>query len=125
MTAQHSKPWTFQISYWYSLIFSLTFLLYGGVSIVLSVLDREYSTFQIAIIYAAVGIILISLAAAYKELKNWGWYGVIVANAVVVLLALFDLGNYQSIVLLICSLGVLTLLFAPSTRYYLAHTAKN
>lgn len=125
MAASLAQPMTFRLSYWYSFLFSLTFLLYGGVNIVLAVLDRQYSSIETSLIYAAVGIILISFALAYKEHKQWGWYGMIAAHIAVIVLALFDFSRYESIILFALSGVVLYLLFAPATRSYLAHVPKN
>lgn len=125
MAASLAQPMTFRLSYWYSFLFSLTFLLYGGVNIVLAVLDRQYSSIETSLIYAAVGIILISFALAYKEHKQWGWYGMIAAHIAVIVLALFDFSRYESIILFALSGVVLYLLFAPATRSYLALVPKN
>ncbi len=125
MTASVAQPITFRLSYWYGLLFSLTFLLYGGVNIVLAVLDRQYSSIETSLIYAAVGIILVSFALAYKDHKQWGWYGMIAAHIAVAVLAVFDFSRYESIILFALSAVVLYFLFAPATRSYLAHTPKN
>lgn len=125
MSAAVNQPLTFRLSYWYGLVFSLTFLLYGGVNIVLAVLDRQYASIETSLIYAAVGIILVSFAFAYKEQKQWGWYGMIAAHIAVIALALFDFSRYESIILFVLSALVLYLLFAPATRSYLAHASKN
>ena len=114
-----NRPLTFKIAYWYGLIFSGIFILYGGVQIILGILDRNYSEMMVSILSLLVGIILISFAFAYKELKKWGWYGLIAINALVIILALFDYTHYENIVLMIFSMIALFALFSSSTKQYL------
>ncbi|MFQ5453619.1 MAG: hypothetical protein ACE5D6_05480, partial [Candidatus Zixiibacteriota bacterium] len=74
---EDNLPITFKIAKWHGFIFSLIFLVYGGVKLILSFLDRNYNELGEPIIFCIIGLILISFAFAYNELKSWGWYGMI------------------------------------------------
>lgn len=110
------RPLTFNVAKWYSFIFSTIFLLYGGVSVVLAILDRNYANLGQPIIFALLGVVLISFAFAYRELKAWGWYGLVAINGLVILFALYEYSNYENIVLIIFSGIVLYSLFSPQTK---------
>ena len=115
-----NQPLTYKIGLWYGFILSGMFLLYGGVQIVLSFLDRNYSSMGQLIFYTIIGLILITFALAYKELKQWGWYGLIAINGLVVVLGLIGFQKYENIILLVISVGVIFSLLAKSTKNYLS-----
>ncbi len=95
------------------------FLLYGGVKVVLGILDRTYNDLAQPIIFALVGLVLISIVFAYRELKAWGWYGLVGINSLVILMALFGYSHYENIVLIILSGLALYALLSPQTKQYL------
>ncbi|MFQ6007657.1 MAG: hypothetical protein ACE5K8_01775, partial [Candidatus Zixiibacteriota bacterium] len=55
----------------------------------------------------------------YRELKAWGWYGLVGINSLVILIALFGYSHYENIVLIILSGIALYALFSPQTKQYL------
>ncbi len=112
-------PLTYRIALWYGFIFAAIFLLYGGVKIILGILDRNYEEMATPILLAVLGLILIAFAFAYKEQKAWGWYGLIIINGLVVISAVLGITRYENIILLIVSAVVLYALFAPATKQYL------
>ena len=113
------RPLTYKIAMWYGYVFSGVFLLYGGVKIILSILDRNYQDIFQPIFFVVMGVILISFVFAYRELKSWGWYGLLVINCLVVIGAIIGYDRYENIVLLILSVVALYALFAPATKSYL------
>jgi hypothetical protein len=113
-------PLSFKLAGWYGMIFASCFLLYGGIKIILSILDRNYSDLGNPIIFSIFGLILISFAIAFRDLRKWGWYGMIVINSLVVVGALVMYQYYADIILVILSGITLYFLFSPSTRTYLA-----
>lgn len=116
-TAGVSVPVTFSIAKWYGYLFSATFILYGGVTILLGFLDRNYSDFAVALIFLMIGIIFLSFCFAFKSTYRWGWYALVAMNTVVLLLSIVALGRHPlNIALLVLSLGALAALLAPSTR---------
>lgn len=114
-----NRPLTFKLAKWYAFIFSAVFLIYGGVKVILAVLDRNYADVGQPIAFTLVGVVLISFAFAYRELKAWGWYGLVVINSLVILFAIFGYSHLENIVLMILSGIVLYSLFSPQTKEYL------
>lgn len=112
-------PITFRMAGWYGMAFSICFLIYGGGKIILNVLDKNYTDFINPIVFTIVGLILISLAIAYRELKKWGWYGLLAMNGLVVTIALVSYTHALDMVLLLLSAAALVLLLWPTTRAYL------
>ena len=115
-------PLTYKLSKWYNFIFSAVFVIYGGVRIVLSVLDRNYEDMYTPIFFLLVGIVLVSICLAYSELKSWGWYGLLGVNALVVILSLFNVTQIGNIVLLVLSGATIYLMMLPATKsFVLSH----
>lgn len=117
------RPLSFQLARWHGFVFSSIFLIYGGVKIVLSILDRNYTDIAQPIIFAILGAILIAFAFAYSERLSWGWYGLVVLNALVIIASLFDYTRITDIALLainavimIFSIAVIVALFKPDTK---------
>lgn len=120
MATKDDRPITFKVANWWGVAFALVFLLYGGVKIVLGFLDRNYDNIEQNLLFVLIGVILIAFVMAYKGLKIWGWYGLIVINGVVVILSALNIEYAESIVLIVLSAGALAALLAPSTKQYLS-----
>lgn len=117
MVAERKEyPLSFRLSKWHGYAFAGTFLLFGGVKIILSFLDRTYADIGQSFLFLVLGIVLVAVVFAYRDLKAWGWYGLVGINGLVVLGALFGLSHYENVVLLLLSLGSLTTLFMTSTK---------
>ena len=114
-----TRPLTVRLTVWWGYIFAAMYLLYGGVKLVLSILDRQYQDMGSAVIYLVLGLLLIMVAMAYRDSKQWGWYGLIALNGAIVVLALLGLSHVENIVLLIISILALVGLLAPSTKGYI------
>ena len=114
-----TRPITYKLAGWYAYGFSGVFLLYGGVKIILSILDRNYDDLPAPIIFLVVGMILFAFAKGYEQHKKWGWYGQVVINGLVVIGAAVTITNYLNIVLLVLSAAALYFLFADTTKEYL------
>jgi len=110
------RPLTFVVAKWYSYIFALTFLLFGGVNIILGILDRDYTRTPESLVFLMVGVVLITICIGFRDRKPWGWYGLIAVNGLVVLGALIGYSDTFNLVFLILSLVCLGLLFAPRTK---------
>jgi len=109
-------PLTFLLAKWYGYILAIVFLLYGGVSIVLGILDRDYTNTGQLLVFFAIGMVLVTLVIAFRDRKTWGWYGQIGAHGLIIILALLHPSNPYNWVLIVLSAGTITLLFAPTTR---------
>ncbi len=113
------RPLTFKLAGWYGFIFAGIFIIYGGVKVVLSFLDHNYDDLAEPIIFLLIGLGLLIPAFGYKELKSWGYWGLIGINGVVLILAAIGYNQYENIVLLVLSAAALATLFAPATKQYL------
>ncbi|MBK7141325.1 MAG: hypothetical protein IPH75_04505 [bacterium] len=112
------RPLTVRLSLWWGYIFAAMYLLYGGVSIVLAILDRQYVDMGKPIILLVLGLLLIMVAMAFRDGKAWGWYGLVAINGGVIILALLGLTHVESIVLLVLAVAALAALFTPATKGY-------
>jgi hypothetical protein len=92
------------------------YLIYGGIKIVLAMLDRNYAGLGTPIISVAVGVLLVAVAYAYRDRKMFGWYGLVGINGLVILLSVFSMKEYGAIVLLVLSVVALVVLFSPTTK---------
>ncbi len=111
-----NRPITFLLAKWYGYVFAGMFTLYGGVKIILGILDRDYSDFSQSVIFLLVGIIMVTICVGFRDLKRWGWYGMVFLNGLIVLAVLFSLGETLNIVFLVLSGATLAALFAPPTK---------
>ena len=114
------RPLTYKLPGWYALVFSIVFLLYGGVTVILGFLDHQYDELAEPIVFVAIGLVLITPTIAYREAKLWGYYGLVAVNALVVIVAVLDYRNHLNLVLLLLSAGALVALFSPATKEYLS-----
>lgn len=109
-------PLTFLLAKWYGIVLSMIFLLYGGVSIILGVLDRDYSHTGQLLVFLGIGIVLLTLVIGFRDGKIWGWYGQIGVHGLIIIFALFHPLNPYNWLLIVFSAGTIGLLFAPPTR---------
>ncbi|PWB75937.1 hypothetical protein C3F09_01365 [candidate division GN15 bacterium] len=119
MTDKQHRPLTYLLVLWYSYIFAATYVLYGAVSLILAVLDRNYTDLMTPLVMLMIGIVLVVAALGFRDLKAWGWYSLVVVHGLVILRAIFSLAQIDSVVLAILSLAALVCLFVPPTRLYL------
>ncbi len=113
-----SRPITFKLSNWWAFGFSVVFIIYGGVNIVLGFLDRSYDQLPQHIIFLLIGFILITFAYAYKNKKTWGWYSQIGINSLIILAALIGYNHLENIVIMVLAAVALYTVFAPDTKQY-------
>jgi len=109
---------SYKIALWHGYILAGIFLLYGGVQIVLSILDRDYSVMGQMILFAAIGLVLLMTVLSYGERKKIGWYGLIAVNGLIIVSALFGYSYYENIILLVLSTISLYMLFSNETKKY-------
>ena len=119
-TNEHNSPMTFIISKWWGYIFSLFYLLYGGVSIVLSMMDSNVKAdpteMMQSFMFLAIGIIMITVAFGFRDQKIWGWYGLIGVNLLSIISLCTRLDDLASLILALICLAAVVLLFLPSTK---------
>ena len=113
------QPLLVKILVWWGYIFSAMYVLYGGVSIVLSILDRQYADMGKPITFLVLGLLLSMVVMAFRDAKAWGWYGLVTINGAIVVLALLSLTHIESIVLLVLAIAALGVLFAAPTKGFI------
>ncbi|UCC44099.1 MAG: hypothetical protein JSU65_13460 [Candidatus Zixiibacteriota bacterium] len=114
MTRKEMLPYLY--AKWYGYIFSLFYILYGGVSIVLGMLDRNYEGLELPFFSLLFGIILAIITHGFAEKKRWGWKGLIAINCGVLIFAAFGLKHPETYVLILFSALALIALFARQTK---------
>lgn len=114
------RPFPYSFASVYAFIFALFFLVYGGVKVILSFMDHNYESLRDPILFTIVGAILMAFAIAFRELKNWGRYGLVAVNGLVILFAAFGITQPENIALILLSGISLYGLFAPATNAILA-----
>ncbi len=119
MTSSNDRPVTYVIAQWYGYIFAAMFILYGAVSLILAVLDRNYVDIMTPLVLLMAGILLVVAALGYRDLRHWGWFALVAVHGVVILRALFSLSQIDYVILAVLSLLTLICLFAPPTRTYM------
>ena len=114
--ADPQMPLFFNFAKWYGYVLATMFLLYGGVKIVLGVMDRNYDGFSGFVIFILYGLILISIVLAFRDRKTWGWYSMLVLNVLIILLSLLTLSHLSSYVLIVLSILAIAALLTRETK---------
>lgn len=83
-------------------------------------MDHNYESILDPIIFTILGGIFLLIAFGFRDLKNWGWYGLIGINGLVVILALINITRPENIAITILSGASLYGLLAPATKACLA-----
>lgn len=115
---ESSLPLAYKVTKWYGYALAAMYLLYGGVKLILAVLDRNYADIMNPMVSLLVGVVLTIIVLGYRDLKSWGWYGLVIVNGLVALLSLFKLSQIDSLVLLVLSIVALLCLFTTSARSF-------
>lgn len=121
MSEQSTKQsLTFTLAKWWGYLFSACYLLYGGVNIVLSLMDSNVKTnsaeIMSSILFILIGIVLVTIVSAFRDGKEWGRYGLIGVNLITIGSLITRLGDPSSLVLSLLCLAATVLLFLPTTR---------
>jgi lysylphosphatidylglycerol synthetase-like protein (DUF2156 family) len=123
MTEKNSdpRPVRFKLAYWWSFGFAAVFLLYGAVTLVLGFLDRQYGGLAEPFGFLLIGILLITVAYGLRSRKGWAWYGAIVINGLIIVLAAIGFRHYANLIILVLAAAALVLLLSSDTKRYLFH----
>ena len=113
---EETMPIAFRIAKWYGFTFAICYILYGGVSIVLGVLDRAYAGLEVPFLFLMLGVLLIVVAYGFAECRKWGWTGLVALSGLVILGSLFKLGHIESYALILLSGGAMYALMTPKTK---------
>lgn len=111
------RPLPFIVAKWQGYVLAAMYLLYGGVKIIFGWMDNDFNNFWFFAIWLGYGGLLILLAFAYRDLKIWGWYGLILFNSLAAIWSFATLSRDGSLALLVLSAVGLVALLWPSTRH--------
>lgn len=111
------RPVSFWIVLWHAYVLSIMFLLFGGVKLLLGLLDRQYDEMVPSGLFFGIGLVIIILAWRFRDLERFGWFGLIAVNGAIIVMSLFGMKEDSlNVVLLVSSLVVLTLALLPATK---------
>jgi len=110
------KPLQINIIAWFGIGLAVTYLLYGIISTILSILDRTYKDIDQNIVIIFYGLPVLILSIGFKNLQKWGWIGYLCVLLFVTIWSAFHLFDIYGIVLGILSLLALSGILMPSVR---------
>lgn len=110
------RPITFRIAKWYGIVFSLLFLILGGVNIILAFMDKKFDGFAENLLVLAIGAGLIMVALAFSSAKQWAWYGLLGICGLTAIYALINIGAMYNWIFLVFSLVATAMILVPSTK---------
>lgn len=121
LTAKESgtsaNPITFSIVLWHAYLLSTMFLLYGGVKLLLGILDRQYDDMLPSGLFFGIGLLIVNIAWRFRERDWFGWYGLLAVNGAIVVMGLWGAQQEPlNLVLMVSSLIMLTLALLPATK---------
>lgn len=113
---KEQTPLLIKILGWYGILFGCSYIIYGIVSIVLGILDRNYSTVGKDFLISLYGIPMLAAALGFKSLQRWGWIGYAALLFLVVVIAFISRTDSNGIIIGILSLATLVGLMSPVVR---------
>lgn len=116
--AQKKKttPTAIQIIGWFGIVLACTYLLWGVVGGVLSILDRTYKDFNQNLIIVFYGLIVMTASIAFKSIQKWGYWGLLLILALVVIWTIFSYTDIYGIIWGIASVIMLVGILSPPVR---------
>ena len=101
---------------WFGIILACTYLLWGVVGGVLSVLDRTYKDIDQNLIIIFYGILIMIVSIAFKSVQKWGWYGLMLLLTFFIVWTLFSYTDIYGIIWGILSFAALVGVLSPQVR---------
>lgn len=111
-----NAPISVKIIGWFGICFSLTFIIMGVVSIVLSFLDRTFTDLAENIIIIFYGLPILIVAVGFKNMQKWGWYGLVAIYGLAAIWSVFSYTNGYGIAVGLLTLFALIGLLLPIVR---------
>ncbi|UCD95032.1 MAG: hypothetical protein JSU69_02990 [Candidatus Zixiibacteriota bacterium] len=115
-TSRRKAPLEVKILGWFGIILACTYLLWGIVSIVLSILDRTYKNIEHNIAILIYGLIIITFSVAFKGELKWGWFGYFAVLLFMVVWSGFRYSDVYGIIWGVLSLVALVGILSPPVR---------
>jgi hypothetical protein len=118
ITQKEKKERPLQISIigWFGIALSLTYLIWGSVNIILSIMDRTFGTTAQDFIILAYGLPILAISVAFFNMKKWGWYGLSAVLLFVVVWTVMTLDSIYGIIWGVLALAALIAIFTSSVR---------
>ena len=110
------KPVSITVIGWFGIILACTYLLWGIVGGVLSILDRTYKDIDQNLIIILYGILIMVVSVAFKNVLKWGWYGLLILLSFFLVWALFSYTDVYGIIWGVLSLAALVGVLSPQVR---------
>lgn len=101
---------------WFGVVFASTYLILGAINIVLSILDRTYSNIDRNSIILLEGLPILILSLGFKNGQRWGWIGLSIILAFVVVWTVFKYEDVYGAIWGVLSLIALISILMPSVR---------
>jgi len=115
-TPEINAPMPVKIIGWFGICFSLTFIIMGVVSIVLSFLDRTFADLAENIIIIFYGLPILIVSVGFKNMQKWGWYGLLGIFGLAVIWSVFSYTDGYGIAVGLLTLFALIGLLLPTVR---------
>ncbi len=110
------RPLQINIIAWFGICLAATYLLYGIISTVLTILDRSYKDVDQNIIIIFYGLPIMILSIGFMNLQKWGWVGYLILLIFITVWSAFHLYDIYGIILGVLSLLALIGILLPSVR---------
>ena len=114
--SRKKAPLEVNILGWFGIILACTYLLWGIVSIVLSILDRTYKNIEQNIAILLYGLIIMTFSVAFRGELKWGWFGYFAVLLFMVVWSVFTYSDVYGIVWGVLSLVALVGILSPPVR---------
>jgi len=113
---KEQMPLIIKILGWYGIIFGCCYIIYGVISIVLGMLDRNYTTVGTDFVLIFYGVPLLIMALGFKNYQRWGWIGYTALLMLIVIYAFASHVDSNGIIIGVISLLALVGMMYPGVR---------
>nr|MBN2277014.1 hypothetical protein [candidate division Zixibacteria bacterium] len=112
-------PLEINIIFWFGAVLAATYLIWGSISIILSILDRTYKDFQQNLVILVYGFIVLTMAIGFRNKRLWGWYGLLAVMSFVVVWSAFKYTDIYGIIWgLLAIFGLVGILLPQVRKHY-------
>jgi hypothetical protein len=118
-TSTRKHPLEVRILGWFGIILACTYLLWGIVSIVLSILDRTYKNIEQNFAILVYGVLILTFSVAFKSELRWGWFGYFGVMLFMVIWTAFNYSDIYGIIWGVLSfIALVGILIPPIRKHY-------
>jgi len=116
VSISEKPPLEINILFWFGVVLAATYLIWGSISIILSILDRTYKDFGQNFIILIYGFIIFTAATGFRNKKTWGWYAFLAVLLFVAGWSVFSYTDVYGIIWGILALLALVGILMPQVR---------